>query len=256
MSRWFQDDIRHSGRAIVRFSNPQGFVTGVGFAEISERGSTTVQVRVDEYELREARQVEEGLELAHLLHGAQPWNTKEGPGPFLLENNVCASFELESPEGTLRAGGSIAYTIGNDEDNYVVSLFPQWLQLDAVTRAEAIYWTMPLSNFIANFLQGASSSVQANPLRLGSGEDKLIEYEFEGSKAFIERVPDYDLRMRELREGRAINRITSVMVGEVGAHPHDSFEALEQWIPLHLLGVLGLVTGSEVGTPWIELRDY
>jgi hypothetical protein len=45
------------------------------------------------------------------------------------------------------------------------------------------------------------------------------------------------------------------MVGEVGAHQHDSREELEQWIPLHLLGVLGLVTGSEVGAPWIELRD-
>jgi hypothetical protein len=185
-------------------------------------------------------QIEERLESAYLLLGA---------------NNVCDSFELESPEGTLRAGGSIGYIIGNDDGKYVVSLSPQWLQLDAVTGAEAIYWAIPLSNFVANFLQGASSSVQTNPLRLGRADDNLIEYEFEGSRAFIERVPDYDLRVRELREGRAINRITSVMVGEVGAHQHDSFEALEQWIPLHHLGVLGLVTGSEVGAPWIELRD-
>jgi hypothetical protein len=241
MSRWFQDHIRHSGRATVRFSNPQGSVTGEGFAEISERGSATIQVRVDEYELQEATQIEEGSELAYLLRGA---------------NNVCDSFELESPEGTLRAGGSIGYIIGNNDDGkYVVSLSPQWLHLDAVTGAEAIYWAIPLSNFVANFVQSASSSVRANRLRLGSGEDNLIEYEFEGSRAFIERVPDYDLRVRELREGRAINRITSVMVGEVGAHQHDSFEALEQWIPLHHLGVLGLVTGSEVGAPWIELRD-
>jgi hypothetical protein len=256
MSKWFQDHNRHSGRATVRFRNPQGSVTGEGFAEISERGSATIQFRVDEYELQEATQIEEGFELAYLLHGAQPFNTREGSGPFLERNNVCDSFELESPEGTLRAGGSIAYIPGDDDDgNHVVSVFPQWLQFDALIDTKAIYWAMPLSNLIANFLQSASSRVQANPLRLGSGKYDLIEYEFEGSRAFIERVPDYDLRVGELREGRAINRITSVMVGEVGVHQYDSVEALEQWIPLHLLGVLGLVTGSEVGAPWIDLRD-
>jgi hypothetical protein len=82
MSRWFQDHIRHSGRATVWFSNPQGSVTGEGFAEISERGSATIQVRVDEFELQEVTQIEEGLESAYLLLGA---------------NNVCDSFGLESP---------------------------------------------------------------------------------------------------------------------------------------------------------------
>jgi hypothetical protein len=126
MSRWFQDHVRPSGRATVRFSNPQGSATGEEFAEFSERESDTIQFRVDEYELREATQIEEGSELAYLLHGAQPLNTKEGSGPYLIENNMCASFELESPEGILRAGGSIVYTVGNDDEgNYVVSLFPQ-----------------------------------------------------------------------------------------------------------------------------------
>ena len=225
--------------------------------EVDERGAFAVGFQVQDFEYLEGDKPEEGYELLSLLTGNAVMRGANGTTTAisLSPRNICSSFRLETPEGVVHAMGSIAYRIGNDDDGgWRVGVYPLRLQYDVSGKEHAAYWTMPLSNFAAGFLQKPSPDVEANPLLRSRGGFSLIEFDFYDGKAFIERVPEYDARVEELQEGWAINRVTSVMVGPVGDKTHDSFEAVEDWIPLHLLGVLGLASGSEVGSPWIELR--
>ncbi len=259
MSDWFQDRFSHVGRATLEFGNPCGSVSGEGTVEADERGSFTVRFRVEDAEYLEPEKTGEADKLERLLMGNPMLRgDQEDLGWFSLEpRNTPTSFRLETPEGVLRAVGAMSYWIGNDErGDWTVTVLPFRLQYDVLGKEDAAYWAMPLSNFVAGFLQEPSPDVQTNPLLSGRGAlGLIIEFDFDGGKAFIEQVSEYDDRAEQLREGSATNRVTSVMVGAVGDREHDSFEAIEEWLPLHLLGVLGLATGSEVGSPWIELRD-
>lgn len=226
--------------------------------EVDERGGFTVGFSVDDYEYLESDRPDEGYVLERLLTGNQTMRDDGGRSTriSIAPHNVCTSFRLVTQEGVLQAVGSIKYQIGNDDSgNWSVGVFPFHLRYDVYGKEDAAYWAMPLSNFVAGFLQEPSPAARVNPLLVSKGGYSIIEFGSHGGRAFIERVPDYDTRIKELQEGKAINRVTSVMVGPVGEMAHGSFEALEEWIPFHLLWVLGLATGSEVASPWIELRN-
>lgn len=257
MSSWFQDRFSHTGKATLEFESPRGSVSGEGSVEVDERGAFTVSFQVQDFEYQEVDEPEEDHELLSLLTGNTV--TRADGKAFtqisFSSRNTCTSFRLETPEGVVRATGSITYWIGNDDHGqWRVSVYPLRLQYDVSGKEHAAYWVMPLSNFAAGFLQKPSPDVEAHPLLRIRGDFSLIEFDFNDGKAFIERVPEYEKRVEELQEGRGVNHVTSVMVGPVGDEAHDSFEALEEWIPLHLLGVLGMATGLEVGSPQIELR--
>ena len=258
MSSWFQDRLSHTGKATLEFESPRGSVSGDGAVEVDEHGSFTVSFQVEDFAYLEIDEPEEGYELLSLLTGNTVMRGANGTatGISLSAQNTCTSFRLETPEGVVRAAGSVTYWISNDDHGeWRVSVYPFRLQYDVSGSEGAAYWVLPLSNFAAGFLQKPSPNTEANPLLISRGGFSLIEFDFNGGKAFIERVPEYEKRVEELQEGRATNRLTSVMVGPAGDGAHDSFESVEEWIPLHLLGMLGLATGSEVSSPWIELRD-
>ncbi len=258
MADWFRDTFSHSGKATLEFESPRGSVSGVGTVEVDERGSLTVGFRAEHFEYPEEHEAREGYELLDLLTGNIAARGEEGASApiSLARRNLPTSFRLETQEGVVHSTGSMTYWFApDDEGGWSVSVYPFRLQYDAADGEDAAYWALPLSNFVDGFVQDPSPGVQANPLLRSKRPFNLIEFDFGVGRAFIERVPEYGTRVKELKEGRATNRVTSVMVGEVGDGAHGNLEALEEWLPLHLLGVLGLATGSEVGSPWIELRD-
>lgn len=93
-----------------------------------------------------------------------------------------------------------------------------------------------------------------------TSKNRLIAFEFDEGLGFIERLPDYDDRKDELLAGTSHSLTTAVMVGTVGKagsmRPSTDADELERWLRSQdLLMVLTLATGTEVGAPWIELRD-
>jgi hypothetical protein len=72
---------------------------------------------------------------------------------------------------------------------------------------------------------------------------------------FVERLPDYTERARALVEGKERRKTTALMVGPTGGADTESFEAMRQWFPFDVLSLLSLASGSEVGAPWVEIRD-
>jgi hypothetical protein len=45
------------------------------------------------------------------------------------------------------------------------------------------------------------------------------------------------------------------MVGPTGGEHVESFERIREWFPFDVLSLLTLATGTEVGCPWVEIRD-
>jgi hypothetical protein len=68
----------------------------------------------------------------------------------------------------------------------------------------------------------------------------------------VERLPDYEERKYDLREGRIRSVATAVIVGEVSnCDPQD----LEDTFPSDIAVLLSLASGSEVSAPSLEFRD-
>jgi len=81
-----------------------------------------------------------------------------------------------------------------------------------------------------------------------------VIFEYNGEPGFIERLADYDDRQARLVSRRERRLVTALMVGIVGG-ASDTWEALGEWFPFDLLGILGMASGAEVGAPWVEFRD-
>lgn len=75
------------------------------------------------------------------------------------------------------------------------------------------------------------------------------------ARSVVERLPDYAESERLLLEGKERQRTTAVMVGPTTGKAVDDFEQMREWFPLDILSLLTLATGTEVGCPWVEIRD-
>jgi hypothetical protein len=191
--------------------------------------------------------------------------------------NPCTKLTVKTDQGEFSTSGDPHYSYSVDifDGNSGSATFtPLRSQFDASGKGQPHYWVMPLSNFLSRFIS-QHPTLDRHPLRIYptpvvpdglEGEDafiathnanlknRLITFEFMGSPGFIEALPDYDQRAKNLTEGRERHSITAVMVGEVGARGIEQAD-LEGWFPDDLLRVLSIVTGTPVGAPWIEFRD-
>ena len=115
------------------------------------------------------------------------------------------------------------------------------------------YWVLPLSNYLSYFHTQYPHDLNDHPLRIDSPKG-LTHFGFNGGLGFIEPLVDYEERRLNLLKAEKRSLITAVMVGDVGSYSIE-LNDLEQWFPFYFLSLLGLATGREVSSPWIEFRD-
>lgn len=257
---WLPTSIEYEGRGRAEFSESEGWVEGPSTISFDERGLLRMTMDVKE---NQAGELFSRDETGRIL---QP---------------TCTSLKIETPDGVVSATNEkgITYrpqspwTVGR----FLVNFYPFPSRFDANGAEKAKYWVLPLSNFISHVPPQAPPALDDHPLRFywpasipeelsddekeqatayANNENYLITFEYAGGTGFIENLPDFSERGGELIRGTETSRITAAMVGEVGPNPTDNDDEVEQWLrPLDLLSLLTLATGSEVGAPWIELRD-
>lgn len=277
-SDWFSPSAEYEGPCRIEFTNPVGAATGVGHARVDETSDLLIQMDVTHHECE--RELTFGLQ--ELMSGREP-ERKDGKttlrmGPW---ENPISSLRLAAADGVLEAKESI-FCVSSDFHAFSEEEHPPRLVLDPL-RARFIgsgagapkFWVLPLANLKADIFP-RQSELDRHPLRIyptpvvpsglpeqlgrvawinANVKNRLIIFEFGGAPAFIERLPVYDEAVERLSRGLDRSRITAVMVGEVGGRPTGSFEEVKEWIPLDLIRLIGLATGCDVGTPWIEFRD-
>ena len=196
------------------------------------------------------------------------------------KKNQCTKLVVVTSDGIFSARGEIYYDIRIHIETHsslsTISFHPSRAQFDIEESGSTMYWVIPLSNFISNFGPNKIVELDRHPLRIyptpivpeeisdkdkvhanfiANNENHLISFRCNGGIGFIEMLPDYDDRKNRLLDGNDRNNITAVMIGEIGSKSANEFADLEKWFPFNFLTLLGLATGSEVGAPWIELRD-
>ena len=276
-NEWFSTEAVYVGRGRAEIENPKGAAEGPITARFDEYGESNVEMTVEEF------LPEQQLQLGPMefFSGEKP--IKQGDAVSLpigseFKQNPCTKLIVTTPEGMFSATEGIHYWQNiNITENTVTRLTFDLIrsQFDAAGKGPARYWVLPLANFISDFVYNHHADLNQHPLRIYPTPDvpagltdkegfaarhnanlknRLIVFEFNGELAFIERLADYDTRKDNLLEGRERYTITAIMVGEIGANSIE-FADLDDWLPSEFLRLLGLVTGTRVGAPWIEFRD-
>lgn len=289
-SGWFSPTVEYAGRCTAGFSNPRGSVEGAAKVIVDETGEISVEMVAEADTLRTEEPSDVGL--VEFIGGLVVQDT-DGDAQRLVrtEPNPCTELEVQAPSGTFRT--SEVRTYGTDPSsggNTIRLSFPVGESVFEVSGARAgEHWVLPLTNFLSEFQQ-PSGELERHPLRVfptpevpeeyerveegldeeenerralrnaevwgtAYAEDQLIKFRFEDGPGFVERLPDYRERARALLGSREKHRTTAVMVGPTGGHATESFGAMREWFPFDVLSLLSLASGSEVGAPWVEIRD-
>jgi hypothetical protein len=272
---WFSTGISYEGLGRAEFQDPPAAVEGAARVSPDESGSLSVELRVKRVESEQPFR----MGLIQLFSGQVPieFSGGVGIGGGGEPPNPCTKLTVTTDQGVFTAPRDHHYSYGVElfgGDSGSATFTPLRSQFDAAGKGQPHYWVMPLTNFLSR-LTSRHPVLDRHPLRIYptpvvpdglEGEDafiadynanlknRLITFEFVGGPGFIEALPDYDQRAKNLTEGRERHSITAVMVGEVGARGIEQAD-LEGWFPDDLLRVLSIVTGTPVGAPWVEFRD-
>jgi hypothetical protein len=291
-SSWFSPTLEYMGRCKAEFSAPQGSVEGPATVRVDEAGDVSVQMFPERESLRTERPFQLGL---MRFFGGENFVQELGGGVSRLDpfaQNSCTRLEVTTPHGTFRTEDipyygtySVMDTGEVTEANFAVGLSA----FDADDGGDPEHWVLPLTNFLSECRQ-AHPELNSHPLRVfptpevpdevttvlldqdeekrrqdeeravlslyfANSKNKLIVFEFGGGLGFVERLPDYAESEELLVEGKEKSKTTAVMVGPAGGGSVERFEQMRDWFPFDVLSLLTLATGTEVGCPWVEIRD-
>lgn len=265
---WFSPTSTYVGTGRATFRQPTFTLLGNTTARFDEDG--TAQITMLPQSLPERAAIAFSGALPRANDTGTEWSISD------ITGNPCERLEIVTTEGTFSSIGPAFY--GYDLRGVPTITFrcPTGV-FRAAEAGAAKYWVLPLQNFLTDFT-GRYAPLDQHVLRLnppaperialeddlvrrlagtgirpGSGHP-LIAFLFRGEVAFLEPLPDYLDRERQLKGGGVKRRLTSVMVGEAGESSIEPAD-WDSWLPLDFLGILGVACGTEVGAPWIEFRD-
>lgn len=275
-TNWFSTRFDYHGPARIEFEKLGGWMEGDGRVRIVDSDDFEIEVSVSA--LGADDKLTFGLQ--ELLTGTPPARTENGPSLGINPmGNRCKLISIACPDGRFVADKGIYFTSGNfwvgSDKSTTLKYRARSCRFEPAKPRRAQYWILPLTNFLSSFPEHRPELVH-HPMRMRSPEpiptglsgekreiaemlakhnDRVISFTLFGKPAFIERLPDYDKRMKRLTSGRRPHHITAVMVGQVPEDRTGDWARAEEWFPLDLLLLLDLACGHQVGATWIEFRD-
>lgn len=206
-------------------------------------------------------QIDEVLDFDH-SHSFGLLRLFNSAGSDDFDGNECIRFLVKTSDGVLEALDPIryTYTIGTKSILRLLATSFRFRVIDG----NAMYWRMPVTNFICNYIL-VDPELDAHPLRRNDERDMsavdnshlgqgLVVFERNGAKEFIEPASDYVECRRRLARGDLPVAITAAIIGNVG-ECSVSLEELRRWLPYDLLLLLSVASGYQVASPWVELWD-
>lgn len=261
---WLETRAHYEGAARAEFTNPPGAIEGPATVCVNSAGRCRVRIKIEKIDAPDEKNFALGS-------GAAPLGTYLVNG----HSNPCRSLTVKTGAGVFTGGDRIVHDgmpFGIRQD---VELRPLQSRFEVTGAAPAKYWVLPLCNFMPDPWRGdLIPQLADHPLRLASWPalpDGLSEHDqvmatfhlfhhaglftflLNGEPGFIERMPNYDARVKRVRRDRS-RRITAVMVGPAHVQTVD-WTDYPGLFPLDILNFLSLATGTPVGAPWIEFRD-
>lgn len=270
-NNWLETNHRYDGNGVAKFASPVGIVSGTFTAMFDEFGNHSIETEYDsiscdpEYESNHIAFLF-GAE-RQVLDGATTWSIG-------TPNNHCENLSITTEHGEYVSTGHVrvvGVNFGTQPTRVRFSV--RQGKFETLNPQLPKYFVIPLFNFVAEV--NSERLFGHHPLRIfptpfvpddlpqteklaatlrANRRNSVTGLKIGDSQCFIECLPDYDTRFAELKGG-AQRRLTAVLVGEVGQNAVSTIADFVSWFPFEVLSALSFVSGTEVGWPWVEIRD-
>jgi len=277
LNQWLPTQIKMNGAGFAKFENPMGIVKGTATAAITDTGKFSIELTVEEIDT----EMELIFPVWQFFSSDKP--EREGNKWVLYyppkKQNPCIELRIETDEGEFFSNEVKVYSFNMkgglaNEGDFKIIFKPTRLVCKTKNPNPPKYWAVPLVNFVSDF-PVPIPELAKHPLRIyfdgnlpdnlpedkyqyalmmSQNKNRLIGFTYLDKPAFIERLPDYETRIKKLENGELPATMTSVMVGSIGQND-PSPENYETWFPFRLLDLLSFVTGNLVSLSWIEFLD-
>jgi len=244
-NNWFEKSHEYVGEGRAEFSNPKIILEGPVRIQQNEYGELDIQM-----DYRNVRG-DVNPNILELIN--RDVNTSEYRQilEFVnkIKDNKCTKLEVITQSGVFSS-------IGIDIKHYIPNHLNSILNISILTSEfevkdkKAKYWVIPLYNFVTHFYKYPKE--WTHPLSINKKHIGIL-FKFNCNSCFIEPLDDYDERKEQLINFQSPKKLTALMVGELRSNSID-FEHMDRQVPVDFLELLGLATGTEIGSPWIEFR--
>lgn len=249
-SDWYSSKVEYEGEGRAEFSDPEIVLEGTVKVEFNENGTSLIKMTKLKNIYSDSLVDSDIIQILNSLYSGNPITTKAMKKVVawrsLFRDNKCKTLRVKTLDGIFSADDGFSNVDPMPQFSFLKSEFT------ISSPVNAKYWVLPISNLLSDFMQ-RNDELENHPLRINP-ENRLISFDFNGGRGFIEPLNDYNERKDQLLKCQERNLITAVIVGEIGTKSIDIAD-LDEWFPFYFLDLLGLTTGTEVGASWIEFRD-
>lgn len=244
-NNWFEKSHEYVGEGRAEFANPKIILEGPVRIQYKESGESDIHMDYrnvrGEVDPRILELINKNVSVSEYRQILEFVNQ--------IENNQCTKLEVITPSGIFSSIGiNIKHYIPNHLNSILkfIILTSEFEVRDKIAK----YWVIPLYNFLTHFYKYPLN--WTHPLSINNKHIGIL-FEFNCNSCFVEPLDDYEDRKEELINFQSPKRFTALMVGELRSNSID-FESLDRQVPVDFLELLGLATGTEIGSPWIEFR--
>ena len=212
LSTSYENEINHEGIGYADFIESKIKVEGSVKIVINESGESNILMKIKNI-MVDGKTIE--TEVIQLLQ-KQSLNTYEYMKLVkyirIIDSDRCSRLLVNTTDGIFSAENKENISCYWNGSGLVFSLLVSQFAISRDKRPK--YWVLPLQNYITDFSQGCPNV--AHPLRINDLNYRVIKFDFEGRLGFIEPLPNYLKRVEELQNGSIKNRVTALIIGEIG----------------------------------------
>lgn len=229
----------YAGRAVVSFRQPDGEVGGPATLTLRFDGTVEVAIEINEFSIP---QEYHGF-LMPFLRG----NTPEVNGNRTTFNEgtaqVITKLEVTTESGSFQASraliGNSNFAMFGDQASSI-TVVANDLQFFPLETHSAYYWCLPLYGGLVEFRGNATACSVAD-------QAPYFTFSDDSAQCGLEIVA---------RDESGRERPAAIAFGEIGTRPHGTVEQNLALLPSGLLSVLSFAAGSDITSPYLELRSF
>ncbi len=269
---WIDTAVNYQGPGSAELSSPKATVSGPFVAHFDDEGGSSVETAFDTVSPHDPDY--DGPPIALLFGATRSQSGNATQWGLSGMNNPCESLSFEADQGRFVSTGKVDWagiSLGTQPTRMRFSVREG--KFETKNARVAKYFVVPLVNCIAELTNQLHGH---HPLRIyptpsipddvppdlrnfatliANQKNSILAFDVGGSLYFVERLSDYDARAASLKSGAARRKATAVLVGEVGTNSVATLAESRSWFPFDMLTALSFASGTEIGFPWIEIRD-
>jgi hypothetical protein len=238
---YIPDDGTYHGPARICFASPKGEISGPGTIKLSPDGRVTMRVEVEKHSIPS----DYHDFLMPFVQGAIP--AKSGPGATTFGigagTQTIEFLELTTTNGHFQATRALVsnshFELFGNQNTWVEIVANDFQFIVNEDREEM--WCMPLLGNLGEFRNCANACWIVDRI-------PYIHFDSDGYGC--------GLLIFDPADASAFAGYAAVVFGSIGQRPHRLVDEVRGLIPWGLISALDFACGTDITSPWLELRDH